>query len=359
MQSHTRIALSIPVAMVLVWGCSPPPPQVQMEIRSPVEVDTVELGDVESVIVATGNLYAQASAKVNAQVSGRIFLTRDENGRRLSEGDSVQAGDVLAQVTGIEARLNIGLESALLQFENAQSELTRKTRLFEDGHIPESEIQQAKSAFEQARLAYQRAMLSEENTQVTTPIDGIILKLPRDQENVPIADGQLISSGLQIAEIASLDVLEAYVDLIGPELSRVEKGQEARITHYAFSDMSIRGHVKGLSPTVDRQTRTFQAVIEVENFDHVLRPGMFVQVEIIIEQRLQVPVVHYESISRQNRESVVFVLDGQRVKATKVELGLADDELQEVIEGVSPGDRVVVGGLEILSDGVRVRVLGD
>lgn len=358
MERTVRATIIFALMAGLVSGCTPPPPNVSIDIRTPVEVETVELGTVESVIVATGNLQTRDSARVNAQVPGRIYLSRDEQGKRFTEGRQVKAGDVLGQITGEETRLQANLETAILSLQNATDEHNRRTRLYEQGHIPETDLTQSELSLQQAQDAYDRAKLSDENTQITSPIDGVILTLARDENNVPIADGQLIGSGLLVAQIASLDVLEAYVDLIGPELSHVTEGQQVRVSHYAFEDVDILGQVVRLSPTVDPQTHTFQAVIEVENQAGVLRPGMFIQVEIITEQRLEVPVVSYEAIMRRNRDSVVFVLDGQRVKRTTVQLGLADEDHQEVIEGVKPGDKVVVRGLESLQDNAQVRVLG-
>ena len=342
----------------LVAGCTQAPPPPVIEVRAPVEVETVELGNVESVIVATGNLRTRDSARVNAQVQGRIYIERDENGNRFVEGRQVRAGDVLGQITGEEARLQIAMESARLSLQNARDEHNRRTQLFEQGHISEADLKQTEQSLQQAQDTYDRAKLSDENTQIISPIDGVILILARDQNDIPIADGQLVSSGLLVAQIASLDVLEADVDLIGPDLSKVKEGQQVRVSHYAFSDVDIMGKVVRLSPSVDPQTHTFEAVIEVDNSEGVFRPGMFVQVEIITEQRLEVPVVSYESVSRRGRESVVFVLDGQRVKRTTVQLGLGDDDHHEVIEGVKPGDEVVIRGMEILRDNALVRVLG-
>ena len=295
-----RATLFFALMAGLVAGCSQAPAIPSIEVRAPVEVETVELGNVESVIVATGNLQTRDSARVTAQVPGRIYIERDENGNRLTEGRQVRAGDVLGQITGEETRLQNrnGIRSSLPTKTPKQSTIDVQD-YSKQGHIAEAELKQTELSLQQAQDAYDRAKLSDENTQVVAPIDGVILILARDQENVPIADGQLVNAGLLVAQIASLDVLEAYVDLIGPDLSKVQEGQQVRIGHYAFSELDIMGSVVRLSPSVDPQTHTFQAVIEVDNRDRILRPGMFVQTEIITEQRLEVPVVSYEAISRR------------------------------------------------------------
>jgi multidrug efflux pump subunit AcrA (membrane-fusion protein) len=77
-----------------------------------------------------------------------------------------------------------------------------------------------------------------------------------------------------------------------------------------------------------------------------------------VEQREEVPVVPREAVTERGGRRVVFVLDGQRVAQREVILGLGDDDVVEVRQGVSAGDRIVVRGLETLTDGTRVRVSG-
>lgn len=359
MQKLSNAAIAAIAVALVVVGCSPPPPLPQLEVRAPVEVETIELGDIETIVLANGDLKTRARADLNSQIPGRLYIGRDKSGTRFAEGHEVEAGETIAQISGIEAELHIGMESALTNLETTRIERDRNRRLHASGTIPEADLRNSEVAFENARIEYERAKLNDANTQVTTPISGTILKLARDQEQIPIADGSLISTGLLIAQVAPLDVLEAYVDLIGPDLSKVQIGQQVRILHYAFEDLSIQGEVIRLSPTVDPQTHTFQAVIRVDNEGETLRPGMFVRVEIITEQKLQVPIVNREAVTRRGREYTVYVLDGQRVKLTEVQLGLADDDFYEVIEGVKPGDRVVVGGLGVLTHNAQVRVLGE
>ncbi len=83
---------------------------------------------------------------------------------------------------------------------------------------------------------------------------------------------------------------------------------------------------------------------------------MFVEVTLVIEQRVGVAVVPREAVDERGGKRVVFVVNGQRVAQREVALGLGDDEIVEVAGGVEVGERVVVRGLETLTDNQRVRV---
>jgi multidrug efflux pump subunit AcrA (membrane-fusion protein) len=85
---------------------------------------------------------------------------------------------------------------------------------------------------------------------------------------------------------------------------------------------------------------------------------MFVEATLIAERRLEVPVVPREAVAERGGVKVVFVLSGQQVLQREVILGLGDDDIVEIRSGLTPGERIVVKGLETLSDETKVRVSG-
>ena len=262
----------------------------------------------------------------------------------------------MAQVTGEDARLHARIESTRLALENARAELERRRELFETGLIAEEELRQSEATHENALYDFERSKLNASKATLTTPIDGVVLTLARNAENLPLADGQVVAPGFQVARIAEVSELIADIDLVGPELARVHPGLAARIRHYAFRDAEIAGEVVRISPQMNARTHTFRAEVAVDNTGGLLRPGMFVEVTVVAEERLDVPVAPRESVASRAGRSIVFVLDGQRVSRREVALGLGDDTRVEVIDGLAAGDRIVVRGLETLTDGTRVRV---
>ena len=360
-----RHPLAFRLAFVLVFGllaaaggCTPPAPPSDVEFRIPVEVEDVGTGTVEDLVVATGNLRPREIVTLNIETPGLLQVARDKDGRRLGEGSKVSAGDVIARVTGEDARLHAGLESTRQALQAAEAHLERRRELFAAKLAHEEELQQAEERYENARRAFERSTLDAAKATLSTPIDGTILRLARDTDGRPLADGQLVHSGSTVAEIAPLDELIADIDLIGPELARVQVGLSARVRHYAFDDVLFPGQVIRLSPVLDPVKHTFRAEVSVGNARGLLRPGMFVEVIVVVEQRADVVVVPREAVSNRGGRTVVFALDGQRVSRREVRLGLGDDDKVQVLDGVAVGDRVTVRGLETLTDGARVRVVG-
>ncbi len=362
MHNHTMsVRLLVPALCVLLLasaGCGSSTETADVEFRIPVEVDDVTTDDVEDRIVTTGTLRTRESVILNVETPGFLVLGRDEKGSRLTEGSTVTEGQLVAEITGEDARLAAGLEATRRHMETADEEMKRRQMLFDRGLIAEEEVRRTEVAYEDALLNFEQSQRTNEKTKLTTPIAGVVLRLARDEEGLPVADGQMVLPGFEVARIAPIGRLIADIDLVGPELARVRPGQAVQIRHYAFEDVAIRGTVLRLSPAMDPETHTFRAEVDVDNSRRLLRPGMFVEAAIIAERRTNVSVVPRDAVTERAGRSVVFVIDGQRAVRRNVSLGLGDDDLVEVREGVEPGERIVVRGLETLTDGTRVRVVG-
>lgn len=358
--AHARAAApaaAVPViALVLLSGCAPDVDQQAVEFRVPVTVEAVGVATLENRVVTTGTLRTSQLVTVNALDTGVLEISDGPDGSRLAEGSFVTAGQEVARIVGEEVRLAARTVAARRAYEAAQSELEANRRLMEQGLINQAVLDQLESTFEQARIELDRALRTEDRNRLTTPIDGVILKLARDADGQLMANGQLVNPGQLVAQVAPLDPLIADVDLLGEDIATVRVGLPARARYYAWEDRTFPGEVLRLAPTVDQRTRALRAEVEIANPDHLLRPGMFVEVTLVAERREDVPVIPRQAVTDRGGRRVVFVLSGQRVLQREVGLGLGDDERVEIRNGVEAGERIVVRGLETLTNEMLVRV---
>ncbi|MDH3628649.1 MAG: efflux RND transporter periplasmic adaptor subunit [Acidobacteriota bacterium] len=339
-------------------GCVNRAPEETIEFRVPVTARAVETGDVEDRIVATGSLRTPEAVALNADSGGALKIARNARGRRFAEGDRVKAGDIVGEITGEEVRLAAGLEAAEQRYATVKADYDSKKALYDEGLLAEQEFRQVESSLADAKIEVERGVLKETRSRLITPIDGVILRLARDESEQPLADGQLVMQGFQVAQIAPTDTLIAEVDLVGSDVARIKVGQIARVRHHAWDDSRFEGRVLRLAPSLDPSTRTLRAEVAVRNGAAKLRPGMFVEVTIVVESRPEVPVVPRRAVAERNSRKVVFVVEGQKVRQREVVLGLGDDEIVEIIEGLEPEERIVVQGIETLNDNMSVRVNG-
>jgi RND family efflux transporter MFP subunit len=359
MRQIGRISVPVLAALILLAGCAPEEEGGEVEFRIPVTARAVKTGTVEDRIVATGTLRAVEVVSLRAESAGALYIGRNDAGARLVEGDRVAADRVIAEIRGEDVRLAAGTEASYQRYKAAERDYESRKRLFDEGLISEQELRPLETSLAEAKLAWERSLLTENRSRLATPIAGVILHLARDDQNLPLADGQLVSAGQLIAQVAPIARLIADVDLVGPDISRVRPGMEARIRHHAWEDEIFEGKVIRLAPSLDPATRTLRAEVGVDNGGRNLRPGMFVEVTMIAERRHEVPVVPREAVADRGGRKVVFVVKAQKVEQRDVALGLGDDHVVEVRGGLEPEERIVVKGLETLTDGARIRVSGN
>lgn len=346
------------LSLAQLSGCSAGERADRVEARVPVQVREIGTGNVEDTIVATGTLRSGFSATLYAESSGLLKVARTPSGRELREGDRIEAGQLLAEITGEEVRLAARSEATLERYEVAQRDFDVKRRLFAEGLISSFELEQAEASLAEAKAEWERSQLTETRTRMISPIDGTVMRLARDEQGRRIADGQRVAMGALIAEIAPTDELVADIDLVGQDAMRVEPGMPVLVRYFAWDERRFPARVTRLAPNFDPVTRAHRAEITVDNGEGSLRPGMFVEATIVIERRDGVPVVPREAVTERGGRNVVFVVDNQKVSERPVGLGLGDDRIVEVVSGAREGEQVVVRGLETLADGTPIRISG-
>lgn len=357
--SRAARGVSLCLAVAALAGCDANSARPPVEFRVQVTAAEVGTGTVEDLVVATGTLRSVGSLKLTVETPGILNIGRSSSGKRLEEGDRVRAGQVIARVTGESTRLAAALVAHRQRFEAAEEHLRSRKRLFESGLISAEEVRRSQSALEDAKLELDRGILTDDRARLMTPIDGVIVRLARDAAGQPVSDGQLVVPGFELAQVATLDRLIAEVDLVGTDAARVHVGMSARLRHHGLASEHFDGTVVRLAPMVDPVTRALRADVEVDNAAGQLRPGLFVEVSLLAERREGVVVVPRDALAERGGLPVVFVLDGQRVAERKVAVGFRGDQVVEISNGLRPGERIVVQGLETLTDGTRVQVEGN
>ena len=134
----------------------------------------------------------------------------------------------------------------------------------------------------------------------------------------------------------------------------VKVGQSLTLAVEAMPGAGVTGHIARLSPAVNPQTRSFPLEGRVPNPDGRLKPGAFARVHIVtdlVEQVLTVPAAALQYRYGVNR---VFVVKGDRLRATEIKIGDRVGERVEVVGGVTAGETIAGGDVETLIDGARV-----
>lgn len=338
-----------------------------------VNVSTLSHRIISPSILASGFLTHEEEVMLSSEVIGKVSELYVE------EGDEVQQGQLLLQVddknfiAGLEQsqaaeRINtIDIERQEVRIENLRRQFERSKSLHEQKMIGDDEFDSIKNQLDLARidlkssrerLAQARAQLDQvvdnlSKTKIVSPIDGLITSLDIKVGETAIASSTNIpgSSLMTIANPASI-YTEVLVD--EADVANIEIGQRTEIVAIAYPDQPMQGVVRYIANTAKiapgRQGLSFTVKIDIiDAGDVVLRPGMSCRAEIFTRQDQEVVAVPIQAVifeedrSALRSEYFVFVNDNGVARKTKIEVGISDDEYQELMSDIDEDIQIIVG----------------
>ena len=312
------------------------PPQVMVaEVRADAFADRVE---------ALGTLRANEMVVLTANTTELVTRIHFDDGQR------VQAGDVLVEMSSEEERAQ--LQEARAAAEEARSQYERVRPLAAQGTAAKSQYDERRREWEtaQARVAIVESRVADRT--IRAPFSGIV-----GLRNLSV--GALVRPGDPITTIDDDGVMKleftvpaTYVDTLRVGLPIVAKAR-------AFASREFRGEVRSVDSRVDPVTRSITARAEIPNPDRALRPGMLMTV-VLLKNPRETLFVPESAIVASGRQSFVFRVDpasGNRVERREVQIGARRAGEAEVLAGLAAGDRVVVHGTQRVRDGQVVQVM--
>ena len=198
-----------------------------------------------------------------------------------------------------------------------------------------------------ARIAELRAQ--QEASVVRAPVDGTIYR-------TAVKTGAVVRLGDALLWLADLERLRVRTNVDQVDLGRVQPGQPVRVSANAFPGRAWRGTITEVVPDVIvKESRAVsESLARIEPPADGLVPGMTVDVEIVVAEApdaLQVPA---EALRERDGQSLVYRVEGRRLRETAVTTGLSSVSAVAVTSGLDADDEIVVGPLEGLADGMRV-----
>lgn len=190
-----------------------------------------------------------------------------------------------------------------------------------------------------------------EKAPIESPINGIV-------GIVNIDKGVTVSPQTPIVTVVNMDVVKVKVNVIERELPRIKDGQAAEIKVDAYPGEVFEGFIDRISPVVDLTSRTSPVEMKISNFDHRLKPGMFARIKILIREKENALLIPRDAIVKENSSRYVFIVsEDNKVRHQKIEVGLCENNIFEVINGLNEGDIVVTMGNTRLEDGDMVEIV--
>jgi RND family efflux transporter MFP subunit len=357
------------------------------------KVATAQRGDISHVLTLAGQFQPYQVVDVHPKVSG--YMSRIN----VDIGDVVHQGQTLAvlEVPELKAELQqtvFQLQQSKEQITQAQHEINRaeaehtalhaasdRLRQAAEGRpgliaqqelddaqakdlSSEAQVDAAKSAMaaaqEHANAAQsdnQRIQALESYTNVTAPLDGVVIWRYADT-------GALIQGGtnsndqaLPIVRISQSNLLRLRIPVPEDDVKYVHEGDQLQVRVDAIG-RSFIGKIVRFTRDVNFETRTMETEVDVENKDLSIAPGMYANTLLQLGHVNGVVTIPVEALVLNGKQETVYVLDGNnRIHIRNVAVGLQGSKLAEITNGLNPGDRVVIGGQDKYQENEEVNVL--
>jgi membrane fusion protein (multidrug efflux system) len=307
-----------------------------------VEVVKVALDTASDTVSAVGTLRSNESVVVRPEVSGRIASINFQEGGRVEKGAVIVALDASVQEAELaQARASLALR---------QQSLARTQDLMRDKYVSQSALDEAVANLRVAEANVQLAEAKRDKMRIRAPFAGVI-------GIRKVSAGDYVKEGQELVTLEDTSALK--VDFRVPEvlLARVGRNQSLELTTEAVPGRRFAANVFAIDPVVDENGRALFLRARLKNEEGRLRPGMFVRVQLLLDERKNAMMVPEESLVPVGDEQFVFRVTDGKAERLKVRTGLRRGGRVEIREGLAPGDTVVTAGQIKLRDGVAVRAV--
>lgn len=350
-----KINLCYPALLFVVLGlaaCNNQSQNAETEVAVPVFVIDLRFGSIEQTTSTTGTVAATKDVTLSTEMAGKYrLLTNPRTGKPFMLGDRVENGQVIIELEDEEYENNIGIEAKELSLKMAEQDYKKQKSLFDKGGVTLSELSSAEVSAVNARDSYEMAKIQLEYMKVSAPFTGILTGLPY------FTDGTKVASGTAVVSMMSYEKLLLEVNLPEKQINQVVKNQPVRVMNYTLPEDTLSGIVQELSPAISTETRTFVAKLRIDNDKLLLRPGMFVQAEIILARKDSVIVIPKNVVISNQRGKSVFIVQQGTAEQKQVTFGYENKDQVEITSGLKVNDRLVVKGFETLRNRSKVKII--
>ena len=322
-----------------------------------------------AVLTASGYVVAQRKAAIASKATGRLVYLG------VVEGDRVKKGQIIARLEDSDiralleqSRANLRLNEANLK--DAMQSLSREKTLLEKGLTTQAEYDAAEAhqlsvaaSIEVAKAMVTGAEVSLENTLIRAPFDGTVLTKDADIGEMVVPMAASVGSKSAVVTIADMTSLQVEADVSESNIEHIIPNQPCEITLDAYPEIRYQGYVAKIVPTADRAKATVMVKVGFNSYDSRVLPEMGAKVLFLKEAsdaaaltekpRLTIPVT---SIVERDGKKLAFIIVDNKASAVVLTTGRQMGSFVEIVDGLTPGEKVIDKLDASITDGLKVKV---
>lgn len=311
---------------------------------TPVETAQVLAAELAVEATAVGSLRSNESVILRPETPGRIASINFRDGVAVGKGALLIALDAATQSAELDqAKASLGL---------AQANHQRNQDLFARKFISRQALDNTQAGLKVQEAAVAVAQARFEKMHIRAPFSGIV-----GIRNVSVGD--YVKEGQELVNIEDISTLKIDFRLPESYLTELRPGQRLEVASDAIPGQLFPAVLDAINPLVEAGGRAISLRAHLPNGEARLRPGMFVRVRLILEQRDHVLLIPEQALVADSQAPYVYRVVGSQARRVPIRTGLRRDGQVEVVEGLRAGDEVVSAGQMKLRDGAAVRAIGE
>lgn len=335
---------------VTIVGCSKPAPEAE---QIPLVMVTQPATSHEDQKSYAGDVQARQQTALAFRVGGQI------TDRYVDVGVRVKVGQVLAKLDVKDAQLQ--LNSAKAQLESAQSaakaaadEFKRFQQLLPINAVSRSQYDSVKNQYDAAQASLKQAQSNYDVSANQTGYNQLIANKNGVITQRNIETGQVISAGQAAYQLAIDGDREVVIGVPEQAIAEIKVGQNAWVTLWSKPQDRFAAYVREISPAAD-QSRTFMVKVALKEGQSAIQLGQ--SARVFFNQNIQnVLSVPLSSVSANNNQAYIWVVNpDQTIRKVSVTLGSYGRDSVTVVNGLNPGQWVVVGGVHLLREKQKIK----
>ncbi|SDM35964.1 RND family efflux transporter, MFP subunit [Megasphaera paucivorans] len=314
-----------------------------------VSTDTVKVIEKPATMLFVGNVEGLTSSIISSRFSGKVNKVLIEDGQSVSKEQPLFVMDTIELCNALRIAQNSVNQSAA-KYANDRDEYQRYAVLFEQGAYSRQQFESARTKMfsSQADLDSAQANLNSAEKQlaeatVVSPVDGVVA-------NKNLTNGQNVSAGNQVMTIEQLDAVHVVVSVEQRDMMYLKIGNTVNVTVDAYPEKEFVGTVDVISPVAGKESRMFRVKVRVDNPDQLLKPGMFVQVQLNLGVPHSVLSVPQQAVLGQKGLQYIFTVEDGHAKKIRVEAGDIIGDRIEITNGVAEGMVILTDNLDKIKD---------
>ena len=386
------------IALYVYMGMGKDSMQKVRRNRPVVEVQEVVRADMGRHIVLSGQTVADASISLAPKYNGRITAVYADLGDWVEEGqvlmvqdledldisiaqNAAAAGAARADVRETAATYNANLSSKKNAYELASAKYERQKYLFSIGAISQDKLDSVEAEYSAAKAAYEvlanqqaggmaaaiesKELIAAKQEHATEALEkqrsDMILRAPRSgiiaYRNAEV--GAMAAAGTKAFTLVDNGHINVDCTIGENDAAILQAGMEVNVTIDALGK-DFLGKIIFVSPAMDEDSKSYRVRVSLDNPDNTVKAGLFAHTAVDILQRPQTIFVPQSAVLTRNGEQYVFVLRGDgTVERRVVKIGLLNDVSEEILEGLTEGEKVVLTNQDKLQDGMKVKVAAE